>query len=360
MAAAPSHFSFKVKGQEGAIPSSGFGTATLHGEACYAAVRSAIAAGYRHIDSAMLYSNHEPVGRAVRDAIAAGEVTRAQLWVTTKVAFFPADADGANTWVPGVVTTWQPENTKATAPAGVDLALAELGLEYVDLLLIHNPCTDTRRVEGDYEASSFPHCFELAASRLRPDEREAVLARRLAAVAVDAAAAEASRAAAWRALEAARAAGKARFIGVSNYPPALVRAMAAYATVEPAVNQVEFHPRCAWPRLREHASAAGMALSAYGSGNSVALEKSPVVARVAAERGSTPLATVLRWTLQKGVAVHPRTGTPAHMAANLAAAAEPPLAPEHEAALDALNANWPYYWWAMPLLPKGAVPELEL
>lgn len=341
------------------MPSSGFGTATLHGDACYAAVRAAISAGYRCLDTAMLYSNHEPVGRAVRDAIAAGEVARAELWITTKVAFFPAGADGKNTWVPGVVTAWQPENTKDNAPAAIDLSLKELGLDFVDLLLIHNPCTDTREREGDYDASSAPHSFELGGSRLRPDERALVLAHKLGQVAVDAAAAEASRAAAWRALEAAKAAGKARFIGVSNYPAGLMRAMDRYASIYPAVNQLEFHPRCSSPRLREHARATGYILTAYGSGNSVAIEKSPVVASVAAARGSTPIATVLRWTLQKGVGVHPRTATPAHMAANLAAAGEPPLAPEHEAALDALNAHWPYYWWAMPLLPKGT-PESEL
>lgn len=204
-------------------------------------------------------------------------------------------------------------------------------------MLIHNPCTTL----DDYTASSYPHCFELGGSRLTSAERALVLAHRFASVRLDATAAEVERAASWRALEAAQAAGRARFIGVSNFNADLVRAMAAYARVMPAVNQLELHPRFSSPTLRAYAAETGLALTAYGSGNSARIERSPVVARIAAARGSTPIAVVLQWTLQKGIAVIPRTATPQHMASNLAVEAAPPLSAEEVAELDALNEDHP-------------------
>ena len=72
------------QGQSGAVPAMGLGTATLHNQVCIAAVRAAIKAGYRHIDTALLYNNQEAVGYAINKAIAAGEVKREELWVTSK------------------------------------------------------------------------------------------------------------------------------------------------------------------------------------------------------------------------------------------------------------------------------------
>jgi diketogulonate reductase-like aldo/keto reductase len=87
---------FSVKGQQGAIPSLGLGTATLFGETCQKAVVEAIRQGYRHIDTALLYNNQEAVGAGIGEAIAAGLCTRADLFVTTKVGFYPSAADGKN------------------------------------------------------------------------------------------------------------------------------------------------------------------------------------------------------------------------------------------------------------------------
>lgn len=90
----------------------------------------------------------------------------------------------------------------------------------------------------EYAASAAPHGFELSKSILTSDERELIMARRLAAVRYTGAEGEAVRAASWAALEAAREAGLARFIGVSNYPWQLIKAMEAYARVMPCVNQL--------------------------------------------------------------------------------------------------------------------------
>lgn len=232
------------------------------------------------------------------------------------------------------------------------LCLSKLGLAYVDLLLIHNPCTNI----AEYQASTACHNFELSKTHFTGAERALILDGRLAQAhaAWDPAAARAARAATWRALEEAKAAGKARFIGVSNFPPYLLREMESFAEVAPAVNQLELHPRASAPALRALAASSGMALTAYGTGNSVAIERSPVVAAIAAARGTTPIDVVIRWTLARGVTVIPRTASAAHLRENLASAAAGPLAAEDLAQLDALNAAHYYYWEPMPLQPPGA------
>ena len=310
-------------------------------------MRAAIRAGYRHIDTAYLYNNQAFVGRAIAEAIAAGEVTRGDLFVTTKVAFFPAGADPSSIWVP---IAFHPNNTKGleTTRAGIDECLALLGLDHVDLLLIHNPCT----APADYAASAAPHCGELSRSMLTAEERELILAHRLAKAhaARDAPFALASRAASWRALEEAREAGKARFIGVSNYPAPLMEEMAGYAQVAAAVNQLELHPRFSSPGLRALAAATGLRLTAYGSGNSAAIEKSPVVAAVAARRGLSATRVVLQWTLARGACVIPRTANVGHMEENWGAGSPSEaqqLTPGDLAELDALDEGHPYYWSPM-------------
>ena len=346
---------FDVKGQKGAMPAIGLGTATLFDAACVAAVRSAIRLGYRLIDTALLYNNQEAVGQAIKEAIAAGEVTRAELFVVTKVAFYPRAATLANTYA--VMIKLHDENKKGleATRAAIALCLQKLQLEYVDLCLIHNPCTDM----VEYHASAAPHAFELGRSQLTVAEREVIMQARLAKVKYDEAAGESERAASWKALEEAHAAGKCRFIGVSNYPTRLVAAMDAYATVAPAVNQLELHPRFSSPSVRAQAKERGMALTAYGSGNSVDIEKSKAVAAVAQRHGVSPNAVVLAWTLKHGVAVIPRSHTAEHQAENLAMATGATLLSDEDMAeLDALNEAHPYYWSPLPLLPPGTPLDL--
>ena len=347
---------FSVRGQAGSIPAVGLGTATLFDEQCTAAVRAAIQQGYRYIDTALLYNNQEAVGVAIAQAIAAGEVKREELFIVSKVGFYPAAADGTNT---DVHIKFEPTNRKGHAEtlAAVDLCLAKLQLPSVDLMLIHNPCTEI----DEYQASSCPHNFELSKSRLLPAERKLILASRLATAHAkfDAAAGDAARAATWRALEEAQAAGKCRFIGVSNYSPYLLQRMEAYAKVQPAVNQLELHPRASSPALRALAQSMGMVLTGYGSGNSAAIEKCPVVAAIAAAHGVTPVAVTLAWTLQRGVGVIPRTANPAHMAENLKAAALT-LSAGELAQLDAKNQAHFYCPWPArcPLPPPPPRPLL--
>lgn len=153
------HAEFKTQGG-GKIPHLGFGTATLFGERCTTAVAEAIKLGYRHVDTALLYANHEAVGAGIRKS----GVSREEIWVTSKIAFFPPESAGV--WMYGGIG----EEGNATSPgsvgennemgkeeASIDLALQQLQLEYVDLLLIHNPCSSV----PEYNAACMPHFFEL-------------------------------------------------------------------------------------------------------------------------------------------------------------------------------------------------------
>ncbi len=172
-------------------------------------------------------------------------------------------------------------------------------------------------------------------------------------------------------MEDARAAGKCRFIGVSNYCTELLLEMKSYARVLPAVNQLELHPRFASPRLRQVAAEMGVVLVGYGSGTSVQIEHSSVVRDIAAACSAadgasagtawSPTQVVLAWTLQRGVAVIPRSGDAGHIRANLAVLGGEgkgegdgeggvalALSDAQLAALDALDENYPYYWCPKP------------
>jgi diketogulonate reductase-like aldo/keto reductase len=306
--------------------------------------------GYRHLDTALLYNNPEAVGLGIQQSIEAGEVTREELFVTSKVGFYPRAATPHNLWIP---IEFHPENVKGDATAAVDLCLSKLGLDYVDLMLIHNPCTDL----DEYSSSGVPHAFELSKSMLTPDERALVMEARLAKV-TDAhrAVGHADRTETWLSLQKAREAGKCKYIGVSNYPTKLIHEMAddPVITIMPAVNQLELHPRFSSPSLRQFAADTGIVLTGYGSGNSVRIEGSPVVQTIAARLSVSPLSVVLKWTALRNVVCIPRTANPGHMEENMQVFTDVNAVPLSEAdltVLDALNEGHPYYWRPLPCLP---------
>ena len=163
------------------IPQLGFGTFQLSGETCYNAVRAAITAGYRHIDTAAVYGNEEEVGRAIQDAIDAGEVTREQLFITTKL--------------------WNDSHDRVAG--ALDASLERLGLDYVDLYLIHWPIS----------LKPGPAVF--------PVKREDAVPFDFAGV--------------WRAMEECHRLGLAKAIGVNNFITRHLDKLMAAATVPPAV-----------------------------------------------------------------------------------------------------------------------------
>jgi 2,5-diketo-D-gluconate reductase A len=229
------------------IPQIGLGTWPLDDEQVAAAVVAAIEAGYRHIDTAARYGNERGVGQGIRDS----GLPREQLFVTTKL-------DGQ-----------YQGNDRALA--GLDDSLRRLGLEYVDLLLIHWPL---------------------------PQRDEYIST--------------------WKTFERLVAAGKARSIGVSNFKPAHIERLLAETTIRPAVNQIQLNPRITRPEQRAYNSAQGIVTVSWGPlGPGTDLLASRVVTALAAKYGRTAGQIVLRWHIELGLAPIPKSANPARMAQNI-------------------------------------------
>ena len=229
------------------IPQIGFGTSPLNDKEVAPAVVAAIEAGYRHIDTAYRYNNERGVGQGIR----ASGINREDLFVTTKL-------DG-------------PFQGNDRAIAGLDESLRRLGLDYVDLLLIHWPLP-----QRDKYVST------------------------------------------WKTFEKLVAAGKARSIGLSNFKPAHIDKLLAETTIRPAVNQIQLNPRITRPEQRAYNSEQGIVTEAWsplGAGND--LLENPTLATIAAKYGKTPGQVVLRWHIELGTVAIPRSRNPDRIAQNI-------------------------------------------
>lgn len=224
------------------------------------------------MDTALLYGNHKVVGEAIR----LSGVPREDIFVITKVGFFPQDST-SNTWI------YNPNNVKGDEKASIDLAMQQLDLNYIDLVLIHNPCVSTI----EYNAAVVPHFFELFNSSNEENAMVPValpnghVIRNLVLEAernrcidgINKTDSFELRKQSWQNLEAAQlegntihsmlgilqvkiiclymlSIGKCRYIGVSNYPVELLWEMQQYATTMPAVNELELHPKYSSPQLQ--------------------------------------------------------------------------------------------------------------
>jgi 2,5-diketo-D-gluconate reductase A len=230
-----------------AIPQIGLGTWPLKDDEVAPVVVTAIEAGYRHIDTAFRYGNERGVGQGIRDS----GIRREQLFVTTKL-------DG----------TYQGDDR---AIEGLDGCLQRLGLDYVDLLLIHWPLPQ----RGEYVST-------------------------------------------WKTFEKLVAAGKARSIGVSNFKPAHLDRLLAEATIPPATNQIQLNPRITRAEQRAYNAAHGIVTVSWGplAPGSDMLD-SPVLARLGEKYGKTPAQIVLRWHIELGLVAIPKSATPARIAQNI-------------------------------------------
>jgi diketogulonate reductase-like aldo/keto reductase len=229
------------------MPQLGFGVWQVPDDEAEKAVATALEAGYRSIDTAALYRNEEGTGRA----LAASGLPRDEVFVTTKL--------------------WNDDQGYDPALRAFDRSLAKLGLDSVDLYLVHWP------------------------QPRRDAYRET-----------------------WRALERIAAEGRARAIGVSNFQPAHLRRLIAGAEVVPAVNQVELHPQLAQSELRAVHAELGTATEAWSPlGQGKGLLDEPAVAKVAARHGRTAAQVVLRWHLQLGNVVIPKSVTPSRIRENI-------------------------------------------
>lgn len=229
------------------VPILGFGTyqITDAGEA-EQAVKEAIAAGYRHIDTAQSYMNEEAVGRG----IAASGVDRKELFITTKI------------WVENV--------SYKGVMSSFDRSLKRLGLDYIDLLLIHQPYND---VYG-----------------------------------------------AWMAMEELQAQGKIKAIGVSNFGVDRVVDLAAFNDITPQVNQIEINPFQQQSKNIEALRKEGVAVEAWApfAEGENDIFTNPILTKIAEKYGKSVAQVILRWLIEQDIIVLAKSVKPERMAQNLA------------------------------------------
>ncbi|XP_055540935.1 glyoxal reductase-like [Wyeomyia smithii] len=248
------------------IPLIGLGTYQIRGnQLIYESLNYALKAGYRHIDTAVVYHNEEHIGRALKTLLPKYNLQREDIFITSKLIS-------------------QVNKGEEFVEELVHKSLANLQTEYIDLYLIHWP----------------------GVSGLQVSHPENVLYRKRT----------------WNALCKLHREGKCRSIGVSNYMVNHLRELLADCNgVKPAVNQVEWHPHLYRLELLELCRSEGIFLQAYSSlGTSVSndLRNDPVVAEIAARLHRSPPQILLRWALQRNVGIIPKARSQAHIDENIA------------------------------------------
>lgn len=237
------------------VPQLALGTWLIDDGIVAKAVKDAIAIGYRHIDTAQAYGNERGVGEGVRTC----GIPREQIFVTSKVAAEHKDY--------------------RSAADGIDETLRKMGLDYLDMMIIHSPQpwmevnqSDNRYVEGNREA--------------------------------------------WRALEDAYRAGKLRAIGVSNFLKEDVDSLWEAAEIKPMVNQVLCHISNTPLELIEYCRSKGVVMEAYSPVAHGEAMKIPAIAEMAKKYGVSVPQLCIRYDIQLGMIVLPKTANPAHMKSN--------------------------------------------
>jgi 2,5-diketo-D-gluconate reductase A len=229
------------------MPQLGFGVWQVPDEEAASAVGTAIEAGYRSIDTAAIYENERGTG----SGISSSGVPREELFVTTKL--------------------WNSEQGYDSTLRAFDASLDRLGLEYVDLYLIHWPVP---------EADKY----------------------------VDT----------WKAFEKIKAEGRAKAVGVSNFKPSHLRRLLEETGTVPAVNQIELHPHLQQGESRAFHAEHGIATEAWSPlGQGKDLLDEPALKSLAGKYGKSPAQVVLRWHLQTGNVVIPKSVTPSRIRENI-------------------------------------------
>ncbi|XP_072407004.1 uncharacterized oxidoreductase YtbE isoform X2 [Chiloscyllium punctatum] len=267
------------------MPLLGLGTHRLRGyEAVYRALDAALGHGYRSVDTASVYGNEADIGRALAELLPRHGLSRADVFITSKLS--PAD---------------QGERAEEGALRSVET----LGCSYLDLYLIHWPGRQGWKSE---------------------DPRNPGCRRR-----------------SWEALEGLYKRGLFRALGVSNYTEGHLRELLAHCRVPPAVLQVEYHPHLVQSGLLAFCAEHGLHLQAYSSLGTGCLLEEPQVQALASAYGRSPAQVLLRWAVQQGVGVIPKSANAERVAAN-ARLFDFCLAPEDAELLTGLHSDSHYCW----------------
>lgn len=273
-----------------AIPPVGLGFWKVPKPVAAGLATQAVRAGYRHLDCACDYGNEAEVGEGIRSALDAGLCRRDELWVTSKL--------------------WNTYHRRENVRPAVERSLRDLRLDYLDLYLIHFP------IALEYVPFDVRYPPEWVFDPAAPDPRMKPAAVPLAET--------------WAAMEDLVSAGLVRNIGVCNYGVALLRDLLNTGRIRPAVLQVEIHPYLTQEKLLRFCRESDIAVTAFSPlgapsylplgmadpGESVLEEE--VVREAALRVRRTPAQVVLRWGVQRGTTVIPKTVQPRRLAENLA------------------------------------------
>ena len=292
----------------GLFPSVGLGSWKLPKPETPALVREAIRLGYRHLDCACDYGNEPQVGEGITAALRDGLVRREDLWVTSKL--------------------WNTYHEPKHVRAACERSLRDLKLDYLDLYLVHFPIA---LAYVPFDVRYPPEWFH--------DPQAASPAMKPIAV---------PYADTWGAMAELHRAGLVKHLGVCNLNISLLRDLLAQCSLRPTVHQMELHPYLTQPRQLRYCAEEKIAVTAFSPLGSPSYEsigmarpdenvlRDPVVTAIAAAHGRTPAQIVLRWGVQRGCAVIPKTASPARLAENLALF-DFALTPAEMSAIDALD-----------------------
>jgi len=245
------------------------------------AVREAIRIGYRHIDCAAIYGNEAEIGEALEAAMQAGEVSREELWITSKL--------------------WNNAHAKSQVPAALKTTLRDLRLDYLDLYLVHWPVATPPDVVSPTNGEQFLTLEEMPLTET------------------------------WAGMEVCASQGLTRHIGVSNFNIRHLDVIHSKSTIKPEMNQVELHPYLHQDTLLSYCREHTIHMTAYAPLGSLdrpdrfkkkdelSLLDNPTVLAIAAVHGCSAAQVLLRWSIERSTAVIPKSINPTRLAENLQA-----------------------------------------
>lgn len=252
------------------MPIIGLGTFRVeNNDQCKDAVKHAIENGYRHIDTAMIYDNEEMVGQGIAEGLASTGLDRSDLFVTSKL--------------------WLDDYGRSNVAEAYETSLSKLGLDYLDLYLMHWPGLD-----------------------------EALM--------IDT----------WQGMEDLYKNDRVKNIGVSNFNAEHLEALLAQVSIKPVTNQVEFHPYLTQSELRRYLEVQNIHVESWSPLMNAQILEDDTVKSVASEINKTPAQVIIRWNIEHGVVVIPKSVTPSRIEENLNVF-DFELTKEHIERLDSLN-----------------------
>jgi alcohol dehydrogenase (NADP+) len=265
------------------MPALGLGTWKSGPGEVYKAVREAIRIGYRHFDCAARYDNEEEIGKALSDAMADGDVKREELWITSKL--------------------WNNAHQKDHVVPALKESLEKLQLDYLDLYLIHWPVALKPEVIFPSKANEFLSLEEVPLLET------------------------------WQGMEDCRIQGLAKHIGVSNFSVKKLKDLLPKCRFQPEMNQVESHPYLQQKELLTYCHNNDIHFTGYSPLGSMdrpsrlkkaeepMLLENKVIVEIAEAHDCTPAQVLIRWALQRGTSVIPKSTNPKRLQQNFAAAA---------------------------------------